>query len=167
MNSANDKKFTHVINTLHILSKELDGRSVGVGIWGSGGTPKVNLAYRMAIHEFGCNISQAFGGGPPTKIPARPVFKQTWAKYEKEFEEFIGNDVLPMILAGKIDVDGALHRIGIWYEGKLKKMFIEGSYTPLSPFYKIRPSGAPVTSSSKPLIDSGEMRAAITHKLDV
>lgn len=140
---------------------EFDDKAVAIGIWDKGPTPAENLAYRMAVHEKGYTVPRAYGGGPPAKVPARPVFGSTFKDYKKAANKFIEKDLYPKLVAGKIDVDTAIAMLGSWYEGKLKEQFRKKKFKPLSKYYRIRPSGKPVTPSSIPLIDDGTMRKAI------
>ena len=147
--------------------KELHNRNVSIGIWGKGPTPKENLAYRMVVHEKGYVVPRAYGNGPPRRVPARPVFATTFLDYKKALSNFMYKTLYPQLLRGEIDSDTFLSMVGSWYEGKLKEQFVKRKFARLSPFYKRRPSGKLVTSSSIPLIDNAEMRNAIKWMIDV
>lgn len=140
---------------------EFDGKAVSIGIWDKGPTPAENLAYRMIVHEKGYVVPRAYGGGPPARVPARPVFGSTFKDYKKAVNKLIENEIYPKLASGKIDSDTALAMLGSWYEGKLKEQFRKKKFKRLSKHYRIRPSGKPVTPNSTPLIDTSDMRNAI------
>jgi len=140
---------------------EFDEKVVAIGIWGKGPTPKENLAYRMVVHEKGYVVPHAYGSGPRVRVPARPIFATTFADYKKKVSNFIEKTLYPKLITGKITSDEAVAMLGSWYEGKLKEQFIKRKFKSLSIHYKIRPSGALVTSGSRPLVDTAEMRNAI------
>ena len=141
--------------------EEFNDRIVSIGIWGSGPTPKENLAYRMAVHEKGYVVPRAYGNGPKVHVPARPIFGTTFSDYKQAVNNFITKTLYPQVAHGEISVDTAMAMLGAWYEGKLKEQFTKRKFKRLSPHYKVRPSGALVTPGSIPLIDIAEMRKAI------
>lgn len=153
------------IGGMVLAINEFHNKAVAIGIWGKGPTPKENLAYRMVVHEKGYVVPRAYGGGPRVKVPARPVFGTTFHDYKKAVQNFIEKTLYPKLLLGKIDSDTALAMLGAWYEGKLKEQFRKRKFARLSSFYKIRPSGKPVTPASIPLIDNGDTRNAIEWRI--
>lgn len=142
--------------------KDIDEADVHVGIKDKGSTPEDNLAYRMIVHELGYTVPRAYGGGPSVKVRARPVFHTCFKDNEKKIHNFMQKTILPKILSGKINQKQAKDMLGAWYSGKLKEQFRKRKFAKLSRYYLVRPSGASVSASSIPLIDTGEMRNAIT-----
>ena len=139
--------------------KTLNKSSAEAGLYskGKGMDYDENLALRMALHEKG-NVS--------THLPARPVFGTTVSDRGKEIEDEAG-ELMKKYLAGKISEKEMLDKIGTKMETSLKEQFTRRRFAPLSPNYKVRPSGARVTSASIPLLDTKKMRDSITHKVHV
>lgn len=140
---------------------DLDDMWVKVGIKDRGSTPEDNLAYRMIVHELGYTVPRAYGGGPKVTIPKRPVFHTCFLDNRQQIHNFMYKELLPRVMLGKIDIKQAKEMLGAWYSGKLKEQFRKKKFAKLSRYYLVRPSGKKVTSSSIPLIDTGEMRNAI------
>lgn len=122
---------------------------VDIGLWGEGDSPKNNIAARAAVHEF---------GSQKAKIPKRPFMRQTHDKNRAEIDKKI-EDGYSLIVAGKGTANKILKKIGSWYEGAMKKEIVDGDFTPLDARTIAR------KGSDTPLIDTGDMRRAITNKL--
>ena len=140
---------------------KIDDADVYVGIRDKGSSPEDNLAYRMIIHELGYVVPRAYGGGPEVSVRARPVFHTTYLDNKQKLHNFMHKTLAPKLILGEITQKEAKDMLGAWYSGKLKEQFRKRKFARLSRYYKIRPSGKTVTSSSIPLIDNGEMRNAI------
>lgn len=119
-----------------------------VGWFGSGDSPKDNLAARMAVHEY---------GSPKKNIPSRPVNAQTFEKNKNKIPKII-DKLVSKIIEKKWSAKRALTFLGAWYTGQIKDMFIKGNFQGLG-FKIIKRKG-----SSKPLIDTGQMRNSVTHR---
>jgi len=113
------------------------------------------LAELMATHEF---------GSAKMNIPSRPVYRST---YDENIRKVRKLQVMlwSLVLAGKLSPYVAAARLGAYYEGLLKLQFTKKQFAKLSPNYKVRPSGKKVTPSSKPLIDTGNLRSSIKWKI--
>jgi len=119
-----------------------------VGLFGNGGDASTNIAERGAVHEFGTKSG---------KIPSRPFNRQAFSKNLKKTEKVVAiwyNKVID----GKSSTKKALQNIGEWFEGKLKEEITSGGFVALKSATSAR------KGSSKPLIDTGDMRRRITHK---
>lgn len=109
-------------------------------------------------NEFGTR-GGASGGGWGGPIPERPFMRNAMtgnsAKYQAALKQ-----AAKSILNGTLSLQVVLSRLGIMAVGD-----IQASITALS-----SPPNSPVTialkGSSKPLIDTGEMRQAVTYKVD-
>ena len=142
--------------------KDIDDTVVNVGIRDKGSSPENNLAYRMIIHELGYVVPRAYGGGPSVSVRARPVFHTCYLDNKQKIHNFMYKTLMPKIMTGEISQKQAKDMFGAWYSGKLKEQFRKRKFARLSRYYKVRPSGKAVSSSSIPLIDTGEMMGAIT-----
>jgi len=129
--------------------KSWDGKEVAVGLFGEGDDPETNLAYRGAIQEYGTKDG---------KIPSRPFTRQCFSKNLKTLKKVIGG-AYGRMLDLKTRGPKALERIGEWYTGKVKEEITSGSFTP-NAISTIAKKG-----SSKPLIDTAEMRNRVASKV--
>lgn len=109
----------------------------------------MTVAQIAVIHEF---------GAPAAGIPSRPVMKQTNLKYRASLAPFQAQ-LLSQIYRGTLTPEQALKQMGVYWEGRLKGMFREGQFTPLKPA-TIRRKG-----SSRPLIDSSQLRNSVTSRV--
>lgn len=112
-------------------------------------TPKMKGYW---LYNFGVMLKKPF-----INIPARPFMKQTFEKNKDKIRPVFEKE-LSFIFEGKSDAKASLSRIGEWYTKKIKRVFIEGTFAPNSSFTKSR------KKSSRPLIDSSEMRNRVVHK---
>lgn len=105
-------------------------------------------------NEFGTR-GGASGGGWGGPIPERPFMRNAMRKYQSEYQTVIREQAWS-ILIGKVDLKVTLNKLGILAQGH-----IQAEITALR-----EPPNSPVTiklkGSSNPLIDTGEMRQAVT-----
>ena len=106
----------------------------------------MDVARLAIIHEF---------GSPKNNLPARPVMRQTNQKYGRSIPGVISR-LTKEVIAGSRTPGQALARLGVYWEGRIKLMFREGVFRPLKPATIAR------KGSSKPLIDSGQLRQSVT-----
>ena len=135
-------------NAIIKASKKLNGRKVAVGVVGAdadrdrGGVTNADLA---VIHEYGTD-----------RIPARSFLGGTMAATRKDLDRFIASRKRK-VEDGELSVDQALEQIGMRHAADIQEFIADG----------IDPPNAPRTielkGSSKPLIDSGQLRQSITH----
>lgn len=101
----------------------------------------------------------ASGGGWGGPIPERPFLANAMRNNRGKYQEGMAT-AARAILRGDYDNRKALQRLGILAQGD-----VQSEITSLS-----TPPNSPVTialkGSSNPLIDSGEMRGAVTWKVD-
>src|SRR5699024_4023822 len=64
------------------------------------------------------------------------------------------------VVAGKMTADMALERLGLWLTGEIKKAMSAG--LPVKPLDQ---ETIDRKRSSKPLIDTGQLRSSITHEV--
>ena len=134
------QKYAQTIN-------DVKSKAVYVGLPKEKATKKyqdgVSIIEIGAIHEYG------FGN-----IPQRSFLRVPFAENKKAIDDFIqkrfkmsGKDISPM---------QALEQIGVFAEGISKESFVKNNWVANSPFTIAR------KGSSKPLIDTGNLRNSIT-----
>lgn len=112
---------------------------------------KVDIASLAIIHEF---------GSPKNNLPARPVMRQTNQRHSKALQG-VTRRILVSIYEGRLLPTQALRQLGVFWEGKIKQTFRDGMFAPL------RPATIAKKGSSKPLIDSGQLRQSVTSRVVV
>lgn len=127
--------------------KKLDGSHTDIGLWGDG-DPEDNLAARSAIHELGSKAAN---------IESRPFNRNAFDDNLKDLQRLITN-LYNDLLGLQISARTLVLRTGIWHAGKIKDTIDKGGFAPLSAA-TIRRKG-----SSKPLIDTSDMKNRIEHK---
>lgn len=110
------------------------------------GTP---LAMVAAVHEF---------GSPERGIPERSFLR---SGILANLQQLIAMNAehIRKIANGGFTVLTALNRLGVFAAGAVQKQIVEGDYTPNAPA-TIKAKG-----SSKPLIDSSQLRQSITYQI--
>lgn len=93
------------------------------------------------------------------KIPPRPFMKQTRERAERgNFPKFM-RKLLKGLSSGSVTAEKAIKRLGADYEGRMKDIFIHGSFVENAESTKRR------KKSSRPLIDTGHLRQSIKYKV--
>ncbi|MBX4889775.1 hypothetical protein [Rhizobium bangladeshense] len=139
------------------LGKSLKGpKQVKVGFpAGEADQDNINKA---VWNEFGTR-GGASGGGWGGPIPERPFMRNALRDNRGKYRDALRSSAAK-ILTGKTQLRTVLSKLGILAQGD-----VQGEITSL-----MSPPNSPVTvalkGSSKPLIDSGEMRGAVTYKVD-
>lgn len=139
------------------LGKSLRGpKQVKVG-FPAGDADQDNIN-KAVWNEFGTRGGASSGGwgGPVSERPfMRNAMRDNRGKYRDALKASAAK-----ILTGKTQLRTVLSKLGILAQGD-----VQGEITSL-----MSPPNSPVTvalkGSSKPLIDSGEMRGAVTYKVD-
>lgn len=111
----------------------------------------MTVAALGVIHEF---------GSPSNGLPARPFMRQTWDRHGESTKRLI-RQMFKLLMSNQIQLYPAMGKIGAYYEGQVKSTIRNGvfaSNTAATIAHK---------KSSKPLIDTGLMRASVTHKVVV
>lgn len=106
-----------------------------------------SVALIAAAHEFGLGV--------PLRSWLRSPIDALEADYRK-----MAAKLVRQVYDGKIEPDVALERLGLWLVGELKKRMSAG--LPVPP---LKPETIRRKGSSKPLIDTGQTRSAITHEV--
>lgn len=101
------------------------------------------------VHEFGV---------PSRGIPSRPFMRQTWDRHGESTKRLI-RQMFKLLMTNKIKLYPAMGKIGAYYEGQVKTTIRNGV------FQSNTAATLAKKKSSKPLIDTGLMRASVTHKV--
>lgn len=152
--------------------KKLNKSYTVVGWFGSGGTPSNDVAARAAVNEFGATIrvtkrmrgylAAALGiflkkSTTVIRIPSRPFVRKTASLFKKKTEERMAIEY-NRLLGGQQSARQTLSRLGEWYVGRTKWVMTTVKFTPNSS------ATTKKKGSSRPLIDSGQMRNSTTHR---
>lgn len=118
--------------------------AVNIGLFGEQGS---DLVIYAASNEFGTEI-----------IPERSFLRSTVDEKRREFGKFIDKNKV-LIVQGPLQRRQVLARLGLFAEKEIVMKIDRG------PFVPNRPSTIARKGSSKPLIDTGRMRASIISKV--
>ena len=110
---------------------------------------KINMATLLAIHVLG-----APSRGIPQRDPLRPPLIANAQRYTDLMAQGIKN-----ALANGTDPNIVYEKIGIVASNDVKDYFVSGSFKPLDQKTIDR------KGSSKPLVDTGELRSSITYQV--
>lgn len=112
----------------------------------SGSTGSISIKDLAAIHELGLGV--------PKRAFVGPALKKNRVKYIK----YIGKQLTP-IIRRRQTMSAAWQTVGIMAVADIQEYMITAKFTPLAPSTIAR------KGSSKPLIDTGQMRQAITYRV--
>jgi hypothetical protein len=126
-------------------------RSVLVGVPAGKIEPDgTTMALVAAVQEF---------GSPENNIPERPFLRMGIAAGRPRFER-LNSGNLRLILAGRKTVTRALEELGNLAAGEVKRGMVTLKFEPLKPATIAR------KGSSRPLIDTGNLRQSITYQVE-
>lgn len=128
--------------------KHLDNSYTAVGWFGTGSSPETNVAGRAMVNEY---------GSPANRIPSRPFIRKTATLHQKKLEERKTIEY-NKILEGNQSSKKALARVGEWYVGRIKWVITTVKFIANAPLTTA------IKGSSRPLIDTGQMRNSTTHR---
>lgn len=117
------------------------------------------LTLNKAIwNEFGTR-GGASGGGWGGPIPERPFMRNS---ARTNMQKYIGQlkSQVSALITGKTTTRDILSKFGIQMVGDIQKEMASGSFAPNSPVTIAR------KGSSRPLINTGEMRQKVTYKVE-
>lgn len=109
-----------------------------------------NLAGKAAVHEF---------GSPSQGIPERSYLRATMTEKSQEIADNMINRIYSYIEAGRIIDDNYFRIIGNDVSNLVKQKIVSGNFTPL------KASTIKRKGSSKPLIDTDELRGSISYEI--
>lgn len=141
--SERDLGFAKVVSEL----KSLSGKEIKIGVQGSDTYEDGTSVLDVAIwNEFGTS-----------RISSRPFVRQTFALYGEEAYQQMAK-VVEAVGIG-VDVNTALATVGQWYENRMKETLSTYPWKRNS-LETIKRKG-----SSKPLIDTGQLRNSIRYEV--
>lgn len=161
-------KLRYNVDSLEKIRKSLEEAKkfrAQVGIFGNkternaAGGESLTNADIAARHEFGFTITE--GPFKGIKVAARSILRMPIRTHIGDIQKMIKADVMPLLAAGKLDL--LFKRLGIACEKIIDQAFQTsgwGSWKPNSPITVI------LKGSDKPLIDSAQMRRAVTSRVD-
>ncbi len=118
------------------------------------GGEDIPLAGIAAVHEYGAVIENGWGRGIRIEIPERS-FMRTWATEKKEEIAKVIGELYGKVVDGQMTAKQALAILGQYGVAGIKKRIDDGPFTPLADSTILR------KGSSKPLIDTAQMRNSI------
>ena len=110
---------------------------------------KINMATLLALHVYGAPTR-----GIPQRDPLRPPLINNAQRYTDLMAQGIKN-----ALANGTDPNVVYEKIGIVASNDVKDYFVSGNFKPLDQKTIDR------KGSSKPLLDTGELRSSITYEV--
>lgn len=131
------------------------GKFVKVGVLRSAGGDKehddddITLVELAVIHHFGTDT-----------IPARPFIRLALNAHRKQLRVLI-TKLSKAILAGRMDEDQALDILGKTAADEVKRYMQRGPHVPPP----LADSTAKRKGSTRPLVDSGALKDAVTHEV--
>lgn len=119
---------------------------------------------RAVFNNFG-NRGGASGGGWGGPIPERPFMQNAARQNRDKYKQLMGKLGARILLAeGRVDIEAAaeaaLRQVAIKAQGDIQKEITDLHSPPNSPVT------VALKGSSNPLIASGEMRSAVTFKIE-
>lgn len=132
----------------------LGGGFTKVGFPSEGRPAAVPDGYASDISE----VAQvaAFNEFGTVRIPARPFFRQALDNNREALISFT-SAIARRVMDGTVQPRQGLQLIGEWMAAKIKASITSGDFLPNSPITIAR------KKSSRPLIDTGQMRQSVTH----
>lgn len=138
------------------LQRELRARprEVEVGIFGQNAaegheeSPEQTIAEIMSRHEFGIGV--------PRRSWLRDWYDERIGEIRKRHRA-----LMDQVVSMRIDLNTAVERLGLWMVGDIQKRWREGIPPPLDPVT------VDLKGSSTPLIDTGQSRASVAHRVRV
>jgi hypothetical protein len=135
----------------------LQGRRVMVG-FPSGTAPRARRRGQAPTEMNNATLAYIHNNGSPARnIPARPFLEPGIRSIEVQAAEIL-RDAARRELAGEPGaLERGLNRVGLLAQGAVQQRIVEGPFVPLAPT-TVRRKG-----SSRPLIDTGQMRQSVTY----
>lgn len=121
-----------------------------------GSSSHTTVAAIAVIHEFG-SVSR--------NIPARPILQTAAAKYGKQLQTVTAN-LYKGMLRGDLNEHDALAKLGLFWEGKVRKVFTDSpGWVPLSPSTLRSKTTKGGLTGEQPLLDTGHLRRSVTSRV--
>lgn len=133
----------------NVRSMGLNKLQVGLPAGGAHSGTDLSMYELGAVHEF---------GSPSRGIPARPFITPSITSNQEKYKKMLRAQAKQLIFR-RVSLNTALSIVGEAAKSDIQKYMLSASFTPLKP-ETIKRKG-----SSKPLIDTGQMRNAITYEI--
>lgn len=146
----NDKKWLRIKKELKLI----DGSYTKVGLQHDG---KEYPGKDKLVSQIGFDNEHGVHGKKGWKIPPRPFMSTSFDESKHKIEALTKKEY-NKVIAGEISVKRALALVGEWMVGVVKTKITNIKEPPNAPFTIHK------KKSSNPLIDTGRMRASITHQ---
>ena len=143
-----------LLDRIRLISRRYTAK-VSVGYFGnamhrpsitSGSSSSITMSGLAAIHELGLGV--------PKRAFIEPSLKLNRKKYLK----FVGKQITPVIRR-TTTLNTTWNRLGIMAVADIQQYMVTASFTPLAASTIAR------KGSSKPLIDTGQLRQSITYRV--
>lgn|SRR5699024_11032695 len=121
--------------------EQLNGKTAEAGLFGG------FAAKKATWQEYGTSRG----------IPARPFLRNTQYENENQWRQKTSQDIV-QVFEGGLSSSAVLSKLGLLMVQDIRKTIDSGNFAPLSPVTVAK------KGSSKPLVDTGDMYGAITHK---
>lgn len=118
--------------------------------------PTMTVAQVAAVHEF---------GSPEHNVPARPMLRTAAAYHAHEIGPFFA-PILKRYVEGRGEPDATMRRIGSFWKGKVRRMFIteaENTWKPLKE-ETLEARRAKKFFGTKKLLDTKHLRESLDYK---
>lgn len=113
----------------------------------------INNATLMYIHEH---------GAPEANIPARPVLYPAAAEVQKTWVPMLKRAAEYAMKGDRTSMMNQFHAIGLLGQNAMRKRITDGPFIPLKPA-TLAARRAKGRTGTKPLIDTGQLRRALTY----
>ncbi len=137
--------------------RQAENRHVKVGVLADAQheDDPIGVLELAAIHEFGTRDGH---------VPERSFIRRTFEQKDPQVKEFCEKLAKAIVTKGEMSIDRALGLLGEFAVGEIRKTMTEGDGVPppLSPDTIRRRKGR----STRPLVDTGQLKGAITYKVD-
>lgn len=133
----------------NVRSMGLNKLEVGLPSGGRHSASDLSMHELGMVHEY---------GSPTRGIPARPFIEPPIKDNTEKYKGIMRNQASRLIFR-RTSLDNALSLVGEAAKADIQKYMLSASFTPLSAATIER------KGSSKPLIDTGQMRNAITYEI--
>ena len=147
---TNSGGLQRIIDRISASSKKSLNVGVPEGKMHSDDGESLSMSALANIHEY---------GSPSRNIVARPFLVPALEKNQAKYAKFLASQVIPLI-RGKTTIDRILGQLGMVAQADVQAYMVSGHFVPLY-YTTIKRKG-----SSKPLIDTGQLRQSITYSIE-
>lgn len=114
----------------------------------------VDVAYIGAVHEF---------GDESRNLPQRSFLRSTYEDKKERISKNLARALRDQMKQNNYDPERALHKVGVWMVGQVKKKFTNNDWPGLQDPTR---GGKNFEGTATPLVDTGQLRASIDYELN-